>query len=334
MENLENGHKDGHSLVWDEKGEFREQKWTQLKQRIEKTQGGIGIAADDFLEMLRYRSGPFGPKANTMRDAFADLTRDATESEDIDLLSDILVYMLRYPWSANQEGGWFIYYLEEKDSCDIDLPRAALVLNRLHDKHPYAAEVLCKTLSFFVYDKDQELVIDLILKTGRLSSYIIDSLKGIKLNPPCVGVRELISYPHLFISYSRLDTELMRKVMSEMRSEGFKTWSDEKIEPGAPDWVEAIRNAIKDCGALVVILTPRSYTSQWVRRELDYASEFEKRVFPIHADGDEDTAVPVDLKKIQRVDIQTDFHSGLSTLAAAVRRYIVLQERTARDAAK
>ena len=41
-------YKDGHSLVWDEEGKFREQQWPELRERIEKTQGGIGVVADDF----------------------------------------------------------------------------------------------------------------------------------------------------------------------------------------------------------------------------------------------------------------------------------------------
>jgi len=64
--------------------------------------------ADDFLEMLQYRPVPFRGKTQTLRDAFADLMRDATNPEDLDMPADILAYMLREPWSANLEGAWLI----------------------------------------------------------------------------------------------------------------------------------------------------------------------------------------------------------------------------------
>ena len=232
MSDSERDYKDGHSLVWDENAKFRQLTWPELRKRIESTQGGVGVIADDFLEMLRYRPAPFREKTPMLRDAFADLTRDATASEDLDLLADILAYMLREPWSANVDGAWFIYYLEEQGSRDIDVVRAAGVINRLYGRHPYAAQVLCETLSSFIYGAKEELVIDLILKTDRLSSDVIDSLKRGRLNPARVGERHLISYPHLFVSYSRVDIEQMRSVRSQLHNEGFKTWTDERLEPG------------------------------------------------------------------------------------------------------
>lgn len=327
MVDTERDYKEGHSVVWDEAHRFREQNWSQLKQRIENTQGGIGVAADDFLEMLRYRGAPFGSKTNTLRDAFADLTRGATDPDDLDLLSDILAYMLRDPWSANIDAAWFIYYLEEEMSRNIDLVRAAAVINRLYDKNSYAALVLCETLSYFVYGKDDELVFDQVLNTGRLSADLVEALKGVHLSPPRAGERSLISYPSVFVSYSRFDLELMRKVRSQLRSDGFRTWADENLEPGTPEWEAAIEKAIKDSGAMVVILTPRTVDSVWVRREIQYALMLSKRLFPLLAEGDESSAVPITLATTQRVDIRIEYHAGMATLASALRRYFVALER-------
>jgi len=280
------------------------------------------VAADDFLEMLRYRFAPFREKAQTLRDAFADLTRGATNSEDLDLLADILAYMLRKPWSANLDGAWFIYYLEEKDSRDIDVARAAGVINRLHGSHQYAAQVLCETLSTYVYGKDEELVIDLILKTNLLSTYVIDSLKKTRLNPPRVGERRLISYPHLFVSYSRADIKRMREVRTQLQNEGFKTWTDERLEPGMPEWQKAIETAVQESGGLVVLMTPNVKSSMWVNHEIDLALKFGKRVFPALVDGDDDNAVPSKLANIQRVDIRDDIFSGMGSLGSAIRMHL------------
>lgn len=312
-------YKDGHSLVWDENAKFRQQKWADLRERIENTQGGVGVVADDFIEMLRYRPAPLRDKAQVLRDAFADLTRDATGPEDLDLLADVLAYMLRNPWSANLDAAWFIYYLEEKDSRDIDVVRAAGVINRLHARHPYAAQVLCKTLSEHMYGEDKELVIDLILKTDLLSAYVIDSLKNVHLHPPRVGERHLISFPHLFVSYSRVDIKQMIEVRSLLQYEGFKTWTDELLEPGTPEWQKAIESAIQECGGLIVLMTPNAKTSSWVNHEIDCALNFGKSVYPALVDGDDKSAVPAKLVNVQLIDLRNDMSSGMRYLGSTIR---------------
>ena len=311
--------KDGHSLVWDDNKKFREQKWPELRERIEATQGGVGVIADDFIEMLRYRPAPFREKAQVLRDAFADLTRDARSSEDLNLLADILAYMMREPGAANLDGAWFIYYLEGHGSRDIDVERAAGVINRLHTKSPQAAQELCRTLSSYLYGEDQELVIDLILNTNRLSAYVIDSLKKIHLNPPRNGERLLISYPHLFLSYSRSNIEMMRKVRAQIIYEGFKVWTDERLKPGTAEWQQVIETAIKDSGGLVVLMTPQSKASTWVNHEIDRALHFAKCIYPVLAAGDDDSAVPARIANIQRVDIRDDMFAAIRSLGSAVR---------------
>ncbi len=327
-------YKDGHSVIWDKEAKFREQKWPQLRARIEATQGGVGVAADDFVEMLQYRPAPFHDKTQSLRNEFADLTRDATGPEDLDLLADILTYMLREPWSANLDGAWFIYYLEDQDSRDIDVVRAAGVLNRLHQGNAYAAQVLCETLSSYVYGDDEELVLDLILKTDRLSSSMIDSLKRVRLNPPRVGERHLISYPHVFLSYSRTDIQRMREIRSGLQNEGFNTWTDESLAPGTPEWQTTIETAIAESGGLVVLMTPDALTSVWVSREIDLALSFEKRIFPALVDGDAAIAVPPKLANIQRVDLRPDAPSGMQSLGNAIRKYLSSPASVTEETAK
>jgi hypothetical protein len=77
----------------------------------------------------------------TLHDPFADLTRDATELEDIQLLVDILNYMLRNPWKTNIDRAWVHLLLGGKGTRDIDLERALAVINLLREKNSYAATV-------------------------------------------------------------------------------------------------------------------------------------------------------------------------------------------------
>lgn len=127
----------------------------------------------------------------------------------------------------------------------------------------------------------------------------------------------------IFISYSRRDDETMRKIAFRLRDQGFKVWVDnEKLIPGTSAWEEGIENAIKNALAVIVILSPDSKGSEWVRREITYADQFQKRVFPVLAKGSEEMSLPIRLVTRQYVDFRTDEEAGLDTLCAAIRFYV------------
>jgi len=167
---MQSNHKEGPSLVWDENGKYREQTWTQLKERILKTQGGIGTAADDFLEMLRYREAPFREQTEILREAFSELVADANTEGDLELLAKILSVIMLKPWETNRDGGWFLSRLRKREGSDFDAERAAVVLNHLYQIHPSAARVLCWTLkTWFVGSYEDRLTLwDKIRSTGKL----------------------------------------------------------------------------------------------------------------------------------------------------------------------
>jgi hypothetical protein len=125
---------------------------------------------------------------------------------------------------------------------------------------------------------------------------------------------------HIFISYSRRDDDLMRKITFHLRDQGYKVWVDnEKLIPGTPAWEEAIETAIKNAFAVVVLLSPDSKGSEWVRREITYADQFEVRVFPVLIKGTEDESLPLRLVTRQYVDMRKDEAAGLSALNDAIR---------------
>lgn len=123
----------------------------------------------------------------------------------------------------------------------------------------------------------------------------------------------------IFISYSRRDDETMRKIAFFLRDQGFKVWVDnEKLIPGTPAWEESIENAIKSALAVIVILSPDSKNSEWVRREITYSDQFSKRVFPVLAKGTEDSSLPIRLVTRQYVDFRKGEEEGLKSLMAAL----------------
>jgi formylglycine-generating enzyme required for sulfatase activity len=115
----------------------------------------------------------------------------------------------------------------------------------------------------------------------------------------------------VFLSYSRKDGSAMQEVLEELREAGLSVWSDEGLEPGTPNWQDAVSEALNQAQVLVVLLSPNAIDSQWVKREISFAQSKGKPVFPLMIAGEESTAVPISLFDAQRVD-------GRENLQAAV----------------
>jgi len=115
----------------------------------------------------------------------------------------------------------------------------------------------------------------------------------------------------------------MRRIAFFLRDRKFKVWVDnEKLIPGTSIWEEEIEKAIKDAFAVIVILSPEAKKSEWVRREITYADQYQKRIFPVLVGGDEDEAIPIRLITRQFIDFREDENAGLSALSAALTFYI------------
>ena len=125
------------------------------------------------------------------------------------------------------------------------------------------------------------------------------------------------------MSYSRRDEAVMRRVADFLRKQGVNVWVDnEKLVPGTPIWEKEIEKAIKASDAVVVICTPDSNESEWVRREITFAERYHKRIFPLLARGDENTSISIRLSTRQYVDIRQNEGFGLGSLGEELSRYL------------
>lgn len=90
---------------------------------------------------------------------------------------------------------------------------------------------------------------------------------------------------HVFISYSRQDSDYAERLVDALKANGLKVWIDHRIEYGV-NWSNEIFNAIRECAAFIVIMSPASRESKWVRREVAYADEIVRWIFPILLEGE------------------------------------------------
>ncbi len=97
---------------------------------------------------------------------------------------------------------------------------------------------------------------------------------------------------HIFISFSRNDGDYANKLAEDIRKHGFDVWIDE-IKASAEPWTKTIAEGVKDCSALVVVMTPDSEKSQWVEAQLILGQRYNKPILPILLTGQQfDLLIP------------------------------------------
>ena len=85
----------------------------------------------------------------------------------------------------------------------------------------------------------------------------------------------------IFISYSRKDMDFVRKLAGDLEKAGYDVWWDITDLRGGDDWVRQIPEAIRLSQFFLVILTPDSVESEWVRKEYTQALSLRKKIIPI-----------------------------------------------------
>ena len=125
----------------------------------------------------------------------------------------------------------------------------------------------------------------------------------------------------LFISYSRKDIAFVDKLRGDLKARGVPYWIDQEgLSPGTPNWERAIRAAIETSSAVLWIVSPAAYESEYVSSELAVAEMYKRKIYPVWANGDNWIAcVPLGKHNIQFVDMRgSDYPAGLEQLLAAL----------------
>lgn len=91
----------------------------------------------------------------------------------------------------------------------------------------------------------------------------------------------------IFISYSRKDIDLIRKVKSTIEDScNVECWMDLKaIESGSSRFTKDIINGINNCKVFLFMLSKNSQESKYALRELDYAEKKNKQVVLVYVDN-------------------------------------------------
>lgn len=85
----------------------------------------------------------------------------------------------------------------------------------------------------------------------------------------------------LFISYSRKDLEITRRITERFETNGLDAWVDWQDIPPSIDWMKEIQKGIEDADVFVYLVSPDSISSSVFADEVNHAVLNGKRIIPV-----------------------------------------------------
>jgi TIR domain len=99
----------------------------------------------------------------------------------------------------------------------------------------------------------------------------------------------------VFVSYSRRDSEFVRRLASSITERGKEIWVDTEGIADGEVFPEAIKRAIEQSDAFLFVITPVSVASAYCEHEVEYARELQKRIVPVLRDPVGDEQLPAEI---------------------------------------
>jgi formylglycine-generating enzyme len=136
----------------------------------------------------------------------------------------------------------------------------------------------------------------------------------------------------VFLSHAHEDARFAQRLAGDLRGKGFDVWiAPDNIQPGE-NWMRAIGRGLRESGTYVVVLTPQSVMSQYVRQETEYALQQHNtgngRLIPIVlTECDKDELSPL-LHTLQHISFEIDYDIGLASLLKSLEDPTVPQQPT------
>ena len=102
----------------------------------------------------------------------------------------------------------------------------------------------------------------------------------------------------IFVSYSRTDRARVAPLVAALEAEGWSVWWDPEIAPGQ-EFDSQIASELEAARAILVVWTPASVSSRWVRGEAREAAD-RGILVPVRFD---DVKLPIDVRAIHTTDL-------------------------------
>lgn len=126
--------------------------------------------------------------------------------------------------------------------------------------------------------------------------------------------------PLVFISYSRRDSDFLKRLVPALERRGIEPRFDEHDLPTLEDWRRELLHIIRQADAVIVVLSSNSVSSPVCYWEVSEASLLKKRLAPLALMAVDDHAVPEAVRSINYLDFSSaaDFEPCVDRLAQAL----------------
>ena len=121
----------------------------------------------------------------------------------------------------------------------------------------------------------------------------------------------------VFISHSSKNATFASRLEKVLDGHGVKSFLSKQHIRGAQEWHDEIGAALQRCDWFLVVLSPQSVSSRWVKHELIYALQddrYKERIIPVLYRKCDGRRLSWTLSALQRVDFRKDFHQGCKEL--------------------
>lgn len=98
------------------------------------------------------------------------------------------------------------------------------------------------------------------------------------------GIVSRVSF--VFISYSRSDFAYVQQLAAFLSGYGVRVWYDVESLSTGDRWENVIKEHVETCSSMVVVMSPDSGESSWVRNEVNLALSLRKPIFPLLLAGE------------------------------------------------
>ena len=125
----------------------------------------------------------------------------------------------------------------------------------------------------------------------------------------------------VFLSYARADEDFAKALSSQLARRGLSVWSaDTEMLPGDNIWLR-IGEALEKSKAMVVLVSPDSMRSEYVRHEIQYAlgnPNYQGRLFPVQVRPTKD--IPWILRQFKTFDAKQSAARISTSIANALKQ--------------
>jgi hypothetical protein len=121
----------------------------------------------------------------------------------------------------------------------------------------------------------------------------------------------------LFVSHAAADHAFVEPLVGTIRRHGLPVWYSKTNLVGAQQWHDEIGAALERCDWFLVVLSPNSVESIWVKRELLFAlseKRYTNRIIPLLYQPWEYKKLSWVLNNFQRVDFTNGEEEGYHAL--------------------